>query len=114
MNEPRPRCTSCSRRVPRSGHSSTRRDGVESVYCHRVACRRAWYEATGGAAPAPAYASDEARGAALIAADYVAWPWWARLVPQSARGEAAARIARLTAAAVERRVREEIGGEADA
>lgn len=113
MNEPRPHCTSCSRRVPRSGHATVRRDGVESVFCHRVACRRACHEAAGGVAPAPAYASDEALGAALSAADYVAWPWWARLVPQSARDEAAARIARLTAAAVERRVREEIGGEAD-
>lgn len=110
MSGNRPRCAHCARRVSPSGFSTVRRDGVESPFCHRVACRRAWYEAAGGRVPAPAYASAEALGAALAAADYLAWPWWARLVPQSARDQVTARLARLTAHAVERRIRDGLDG----
>lgn len=109
MNEPRPRCTHCGHRVARSGHCTIARDGVESAYCtHRAACRRASHGAAN--VPSLAEASTEAYGAALIASDYVTWPWWARLMPQSARDEVATRLARLTSAAVERRVLADMAG----
>lgn len=86
----RPRCTHCGRRVARNSRSAIlHADGTSSEYCaHRAACRRAEHDSitTQGHLHLP-YSSDdlatETMGAALIAADYIPMPRWARLVPQA-------------------------------
>lgn len=87
----RPRCTHCGRRVARSSRSAIlHADGTRSEYCaHRRACRRAEHDSIADQGPPrlpyePGDLATEAFGAALIAADYVALPWWLRLVPQRA------------------------------
>lgn len=100
----RPRCTHCGRHVHRHDYTSTRNltTGVTSYYCdHRVACRRALHAAH-GTVTAHGHPTARAHGAALIAADYVDWPRWARLIPRSARDDLARRFALRMAAAVER------------
>lgn len=86
----RPRCTHCGRRVARNRRSAIlHADGTSSEYCaHRPACRRAEHDsiADQGHLHLPYSHSDlatETMGAALIAADYIPMPRWARLVPQA-------------------------------
>lgn len=81
-------------------------DGVESAFCSRkAACRRSGHERHGSSLRIVG-ASDEALGTALIAADYVRWPWWAHLLPNSAQDEVRSRFARVLASAVEYRTRQ--------
>ena len=63
------------------------------VRAHREAYGQ--YVATTGA-------STEAFGAALIAGDYVDWPWWGRLIPEAARDRLRVRCAEAMSGAVER------------
>jgi len=87
----RPRCTHCGGYVARNSRSAVlHSDGTRSEYCtHRRACRRAQHDSVADQGPLrlPYESGDlatETYGAALIAADYVALPWWLRLVPQRA------------------------------
>jgi hypothetical protein len=100
------RCGYCGRR-PDSRHIiGITHGGLYTEYCgHRSACRRASSDAY-GTAPRLEGASDEALGSAMIAADYVKWPWWGRLLTQSARDQVASRMAMSMSAAVEQRVSE--------
>lgn len=99
------RCAHCGRRLRGSVHSNLHDDGSSTAYCgQRAACRRACHEEYGQQLPTSG-ASTEAFGAALIAGDYVPWPWWAHLLPGSARDEMRDRFAKVMAAAVEDEVR---------
>lgn len=87
----RPRCVHCGKRVARNSRSAILRDdGTRSEYCaHRRACRRAEHDSVADAGPLRLpyemkQLADETLGAALIAADYIRLPWWARLMPQRA------------------------------
>ncbi len=96
------RCAHCRRRLRNSVQSILHADGTATAFCgQRAACRRACDEALGGTKTDGA--STEAFGAALIAADYVDWPWWGRLVPAAARDTMRSRFARAMSAAVEER-----------
>lgn len=108
----RPRCSACGRRVSRNGHATATEDEAVYAYCnHRAACRRAQHERHGQPLLLSG-ASDESPGAALIAADYVRWPWWLRvLITRGARdqlrGEFARRLAAAVEGSLERRAQEE-------
>lgn len=87
----RPRCTHCRRRVARNTRSAIlHADGTRSEYCaHRRSCRRAEHDSVADQGPLrlpydTSALADETYGAALIAADYIPLPWWARLIPGSA------------------------------
>jgi len=97
-------CAHCGRRVPpRNRTAVTTGDGKVFAYHHdKAPCRRARHEAHGRPLPVGG-ASDEALGAALIAADYVRWPWWARLAGNRRRDALRSEFARRLAAAVESR-----------
>jgi hypothetical protein len=105
------RCSHCQRRIRNSTMTITK-DGANSRFCgDRSACRRAAHE-TLGEEIAIGGASTEAFGAALIAGDYVEWPWWARIVPRASRDRLRVDFAERMAAAVEQRARRAaLGGE---
>lgn len=106
------RCARCRRRLGNSTstlahHDDDGRLTSASTYCRRAACRRALHESFGERLPVSG-ASTEALGAAVIAGDYVQWPWWARLLPASARRALASEFAERMSAAVEHHVRRRI------
>lgn len=97
---PTGRCAHCRRRLRNSVQSILHDDGTATRFCgQRAACRRACDEQLGGTKTTKP--SDEAFGAALIAADYVTWPWWGRLIPETARDTMRSRFARAMSAAIE-------------
>jgi hypothetical protein len=95
------RCAHCGRRTPAHNYSTVTTCGGEVFAYHdKAPCRRAQHERHGRPLPIQG-ASTEALGAALIAADYVRWPWWARLVGARRRDALRSEFARRLAAAVE-------------
>jgi hypothetical protein len=96
------RCAHCGRRVPEHNHSTVTSGGGVFAYHDKAACRRARHERH-GAPLLVSGASDEALGAALIAADYVSWPWWALAAGGRRRDALRSEFARRLAAAVESR-----------
>ncbi len=110
---PRPRCTHCHRRVARNSRAAiVHDDGTRDEYCtHRRACRRAEHEALADnpdhvALPIDPYTvPSEAVGAALIAFDYVALPWWLRILPDRWLDGVRSSVATQVGGAVEASVR---------
>jgi hypothetical protein len=108
------RCAHCGRRLPARNYTAvTAGEGEVFAYHHdKAPCRRARHEAHGRLLRIEG-ASDEALGAALIAADYVRWPWWARLAGNRQRDALRSEFARRLAAAVEFRTEQRAGEAVD-
>lgn len=103
------RCAHCRRPLKNSVHSIIRGAGpgveTRTDYCgDRAACRRACSEQYGDKLPVTG-GSTEALGAALIAGDYVQWPWWSHLLTNRARDQLRYRFAKAMSAAVEHETR---------
>jgi hypothetical protein len=105
---PRLRCAHCGRRVPAHNYSTVTSGGEVFAYRDKAPCRRAQHERHGQQLLIRG-ASTEALGAALIAADYVRWPWWARLAGGRRRDALRSEFARRLAAAVESRTQSRAG-----
>jgi len=108
----RERCAHCGRRVPVHNYSTVTSGGKLFAYHDKAPCRRAQHERHGQALLVSG-ASTEAFGAALIAADYVRWPWWARLAGGRRRDALRSQFARRLSAAVEQRVEQRAAGAVD-
>ncbi len=98
--------------MPAHNHSSVTSGGEVFAYHDKAPCRRAQHERHGRPLLVSG-ASDEALGAALIAADYVRWPWWGRLIGARQRDALRYEFARRLAAAVESRTERRAAGAAD-
>jgi len=105
----RQRCAHCGRRVPAGNYSTVTSGGEVFAYHDKAPCRRAQHERHGRPLRVSG-ASTEALGAALIAADYVSWPWWARLVGGRRRDALRYEFARRLSAAVEQRTEQRAAG----